>query len=382
MIRHLHYLLMNLLLAANIGALLIGGAALWFGFLAAFILSSFVDEAAGEDRSGPDSGSQRLLDAMLNLTLPLLALNVLVLLLVASPAIPDAGARVLAMIGVDLVAARAATGFWSVLGGLLGLGLFIGAAGTNVAHELVHRTNSLVAQITGRWLLAFSFDTTFSIEHVHGHHRNVCTPTDPATARRGEHPLTFALRSTVGGNLSAVRIEAERLKRKGLRPWSPHNRVITGQLMSLTLLIVAWLIGGWGGIALFFLAGVQGKLYLELVNFIEHYGLVRVAGGRIEPRHAWNTYHRISSGLLYNLPRHSHHHMFAAKPFWTLEVEPEGPTYPHGYMTMILISLVPPLWRKTVNPLLADWDNHSASDAERAILARDRALIGTASPAA
>jgi alkane 1-monooxygenase len=381
MIRRLHYLLMNLLLAANIGALSIGGPALWIGFLAAFALSSFVDEAAGEDRSGPDSGSQRLLDAMLYLTLPLLALNLMALLLVASPSVPDIAATALAAIGVDLAAARAATGFWSVLGGLLGLGLFIGAAGTNVAHELVHRTNSLVAQIAGRWLLAFSFDTTFSIEHVHGHHRHVCTPVDPATARRGEHPLAFAVRSTIGGNLSALRIETERLRRKGLGVWSPANRVITGQLMSLTLLVAAWWIGGWGGVALFVAAGVQGKLYLELVNFIEHYGLVRIAGGRIEPRHAWNTYHRISSGLLYNLPRHSHHHMFAAKPFWTLEVEPEGPTYPHGYMTMILISLVPPLWRRTVDPLLAEWDTSYASEAERGVLARDGSLIGTASPA-
>ncbi|MGL5116494.1 MAG: alkane 1-monooxygenase, partial [Beijerinckiaceae bacterium] len=371
MLRHFHYLLMNLLLAANLGALLIGGQALWFGFVAGFVLSSFVDEAAGEDRSAPESGPQRLLEALLFLTLPLLALNLLALLLVASPAVPDAAITVLSAIGIDLVSTRAATGFWSALGGVLGLGLFIGAAGTNVAHELVHRTNSHVAQITGRWLLAFSFDTTFSIEHVHGHHRHVCTPADPATARRGEYPLAFFVRSTIGGNISAVRIETDRLRRKGLGVWSLNNRVITGQLMSLTLLLFAFAIGGWGGGALFALAGIQGKFYLELVNYIEHYGLVRAPGARIEARHAWNTYHRISSGLLYNLPRHSHHHMFATKPFWTLEIEPEGPTYPHGYMTMMIMSLVPPLWRKTVDPLLAEWDRSAASDPERAMLARE-----------
>ncbi len=230
----------------------------------------------------------------------------------------------------------------------------MGAAATNVAHELVHRLHSPASMAVGRWLLAFSFDTTFSIEHVHGHHRQVCTPADPASARRGEHPLAFAIRSTVQGNISAARIEAERLRRKGLPLWSLHNRIVTGQLMSLALLAAAWALGGFWGAAAFAVAGVQGKMYLELVNYIEHYGLVRAPGGRIEPRHAWNTYRRISSALLYNLPRHSHHHMFAAKPFWTLEAEPGGPTYPHGYMTMILISLVPPLWRA---PSIRCWRN-------------------------
>jgi alkane 1-monooxygenase len=198
----------------------------------------------------------------------------------------------------------------------------------------------------------------------------VCTPADPATARRGEHPLAFAVRSTVQGNLSAARIEAERLGRKGLPPLSRHNRIITGQLMSLTLLAAAFALGGPWGAAAFIAAGVQGKLYLELVNYIEHYGLVRVPGARIEPRHAWNTYRRVSSALLYNLPRHSHHHMFATKPFWSLEAEPDGPTYPHGYMTMILIALVPPLWRRTVDPLLDRWDREMASPRERELIAR------------
>jgi hypothetical protein len=164
------------------------------------------------------------------------------------------------------------------------------------------------------------------------------------------------------------------LRRKKLGLWSLHNRMITGQLMSLTILAFAFAIGGvWAAIA-FIIVAIQGKLYLELVNFIEHYGLVRVPGKGVEARHAWNTYKLISSGLLYNLPRHSHHHMYAAKPFWTLEKEPEGPTYPYGYMTMILISLVPPVWHRVVDPLLAEWDQTSASDGERAILMKEGLL--------
>ncbi|MGL4242841.1 MAG: alkane 1-monooxygenase, partial [Beijerinckiaceae bacterium] len=279
-------------------------------------------------------------------------------------------------IGIDIEAARAASGPWSLLGALLAFGLFVGAAATNVAHELVHRVNSAYSLITGRWLLAFSFDTTFSLEHVYGHHRNVGTDADPATARRGEYPLAFFVRSAIGCNLAANRFERQRLARKGLPYWTMQNRVITGQLMSLSILAIGFLLGGLWGVAVLVLSAVQGKMYLELVNYIEHYGLVRAPGATIESRHSWNTYRRISSALLYNLPRHPHHHLFATKPFWMLEPEPGAPTYPHGYMSMIIISLIPPLWRRTVDPLLEQWDQTMASDAERAILVRDGTLIG------
>jgi fatty acid desaturase len=378
LMRHLHYGLMNALLLLNLVVLLTGGAALWLGFAAAFLLATLVDEAAGEDVSIRADVPYGFLNLMLFTTLPLIALNILALALLFGSGSSLGLVSLLLGTGIDVEAARTASGFWSLLGALMGTGLFVGSAATNVAHELTHRTQSPAAMITGRWLLAFSFDTTFSIEHVHGHHRHVCTPTDPASSRRGEYPLAFFLRSTLRGNISAWRIEAERLRRKGHKLFSPANRVITGQCMSLAILAAAFGIGGGWGLAAVMIVGVQGKLYLELVNFIEHYGLVRTPGGRIEARHSWNTYKMVSSAMLYNLPRHSHHHMFAAKPFWALEEEPEGPRYPYGYMTMILMSLVPPLWNGIVDPLLEQWDRSSASEAERRILAQD----GTLSPSA
>jgi Fatty acid desaturase len=377
-VRHIHYSLMNILLLLNLAVLTVGGAAIWLGFVAAFLLSSLVDEAAGEDLSPPETGDHGFLNAMLFLSLPLVFLNFVAFVLLFGTGSAFGLVSALLTIGIDIEAARAATGLWSYLGALMAMGLYIGSAATNVAHELTHRTDSPVAMGTGRWLLAFSFDTSFSIEHVYGHHRHVCTPVDPATSRRGEYPLAFFFRSTWHGNISAWRIESERLNRRKLPVWSLQNRFLTGQLMSLALLVVAFWLGAWWGVAAFVMAGIHGKLYLELVNFIEHYGLVRVAGGRIEPRHAWNTYHALSSGLLYNLPRHSHHHMFATKPFWSLEQETGGPTYPHGYMTMILFSLVPSLWNRIVDPLLAEWDRSFATEEERALIAPTLTPVSTA----
>ncbi len=368
LLRNAHYALMNVMLVLNLVCLLTGGMALWVGYASALVLSTIVDEAVGDDRVKQAGAPVMFLNAMLYLTLPLIALNLLALSLLFGSGDAYGLVAGLGVLGFDIPAARASSGFWTLLGALAGTGLFIGGAATNVAHELVHRTDSRAAMLTGRWLLAFSFDTAFSIEHVYGHHRTVCTPVDPATSRRGEYALAFFVRSTVFGNLSAWRIERARLKRRELSILSFQNRFITGQLMSLTLLALAFAIGGGWAVLAFVITGVQGKLYLELVNFIEHYGLVRVPGTTVEPRHSWNTYRMISSGLLYNLPRHSHHHRYATKPFWTLEEEPDGPNYPYGYMTMILVSLVPPLWHRIVDPRLAEWDAHSATPAERALL--------------
>ena len=109
------------------------------------------------------------------------------------------------------MANRAATSTAELMGAGLIVALFYGAAGINAAHELSHRTNSTYDQAVGRWLLAFTFDTTFPIEHVGGHHKNVGTLADPATARRGEYVLAFVVRSTAGCFHNAFQIERDRL---------------------------------------------------------------------------------------------------------------------------------------------------------------------------
>ena len=74
--------------------------------------------------------------------------------------------------------------------------LFVGILGTVPGHELVHRKNKFDLFI-GNWLLAFSWDCTFAIEHVQGHHRDVCLDEDPASAKRGENIYLFILRATI-----------------------------------------------------------------------------------------------------------------------------------------------------------------------------------------
>lgn len=363
--RILHYSLMSVLLVFNLACLVAGGHALWLGFAAAVFLSTIIDEAAGDDLSDTArlGAPVWLFNAMLYATLPLLALNCL-----AFAALIGGGPLDLSAFGLGSSDVRAATSAFDLIGGVLALGLLLGSAGINVAHELIHRTGDKRALNIGRWLLAFSFDTSFAIEHVYGHHRNVATEADPATARRGEYLLAFVWRSLTEGNRSAWKIETGRLEQKGLAIWSVSNRMLTWQLASLVLLAGWWILGGWMGVLIAIVSGAMGKFYLEAVNYIEHYGLVRVPGSPVEPRHSWNCYHGVTNGMLYNLARHSHHHRFAAKPFWKLEVEPDGPEMPHGYMTMIIASLIPPVWQALMTPRLEVWDRDMASPAELALL--------------
>ena len=370
LVLHARFFSMNALLLINIIALCLGGGWLWGSFLFALFMTTIVDESVGDDATPFGPAWTGFLNAQLYLILPLLCLNVVLYAYMWGTGDGLGLGTLASALGVDLDAARAATGWWSLLGGSAALGLLIGGAGTNVAHELVHRTNDRFAMFVGRSLLGFSFDTSFSIEHVYGHHIHVGTLADPATARRGEYVLRFALRSIIEGNISAWHIEAARLARRNLALWSLHNRWLRGQLYSLFILLVCFMLGGVAGMLAFIICGIQGKLYLELVNYIEHYGLVRVPGQRVEPRHAWNCSRLVSSAVLFNLPRHSHHHMFAGKPFWQLDCEIDAPTMPFGYKTMIILSLSPRLWHRFMDPRLAEWDKRFANDEERRILAQ------------
>jgi len=221
-------------------------------------------------------------------------------------------------------------------------------------------------------LLAFSFDTSFAIEHVYGHHRYVATAADPATAPRGRNVYAHIGISTVKGNASAWHIEAARLAKRGKRTWSLANRFLRGHAMSVGLLAGAGLVGGARGAAFFAMCALGGKALLEIVNYMEHYGLVRAPTTPVEPRHSWNTNRRISSWAMFNLTRHSHHHAHGEVPFHALEPYPEAPMMISGYLSTIVIAMVPPLWHRLMRAKLADWDRRHA-------IAEERALVATSS---
>jgi len=232
--------------------------------------------------------------------------------------------------------------------------------------------------LIGRWLLAFSFDTSFAIEHVYGHHRYVSTREDPATAPRGRNVYFHILASTLKGNLSAWQIEKKRLQRKGHALFGWRNALLRGHLMSALLVLAAWAMGGVVA-ALFFVAcALWGKALLEIVNYMEHYGMVRNPATPVQPRHSWNSNRRISSWTMFNLTRHSHHHAQGEVPYQDLQPFPDAPMMIGGYLTTIIVAMIPPLWHRLMTPKVLAWDRDYATAEERELAAQANARSGIA----
>jgi fatty acid desaturase len=264
----------------------------------------------------------------------------------------------------NILAAKANTSIVQYLILVPFVGLTIGVIGTVTGHELTHRTWDKMSMLIGRLLLSYSFDASFSIEHVYGHHRYVSTKDDPATAPRGRNVYTHMIISTIKGNVSAWEIEQARLAKKGQGLFSIHNVAIRGYAMSVALVVVAYLIAGWAGVIFLVASMLGGKATLEAVNFKEHYGMVRNPQTSVQPRHSWNTNKRASSWAMFNLTRHSHHHAQGEVPYHELKPFMDSPMMIGGYLTTMAVALCPPLWNKLMIPKVLEWDQKYASQEE------------------
>jgi alkane 1-monooxygenase len=378
--KYLRFLGAYLFALVTVTGLLLGGAWMWLGFVVIYGAMIFGDGILGDTFDEPAYRHTRLLNSLLYLTLPVLFGLCLVLAWMAGAGdLLGLGAALQSTLGVDLFANRAATMPWHWIGGILSVGITFAALGTNIGHELTHRTTDRAAMVAGRWLLALTFDAEFAIEHVYGHHRRLATPADPATARRGEHFYLYLLRSVTGQSLSAFDLERQRLHTLGHGTWSLHNRYLRGWLMSAAIVAAFWLAAGPVGALVFVLSALAGRSVLEAVNYFEHYGLVRDPELPVEPRHSWNSNKRLSNVVLFNLARHSHHHAEGDAQFWQLRSYRDAPTLPYGYLTcMLLVFLLPGWYRNRMTPLLLEWDRRHATPAERRLAAAANRQSGVA----
>jgi alkane 1-monooxygenase len=255
------------------------------------------------------------------------------------------------------------TGAWFVAShdlswsGLLALSLIVGAIsgyGINTGHELGHKKEQ-ADRIAARIVLAVPFYGHFSMEHNVGHHAQVATPEDSASARFGESIYRFAQREIPGGIRRAWRLEGERLQRRGSGKWSWQNEIL--QSYALSLLLYGVLLYGFGPVILPFLLIQLAFAWWQLTsaNYIEHYGLLREKGpdGRYErcqPHHSWNANHLASNLVTFHLERHSDHHAYAARRYQSLRHFDDVPQLPSGYFGMFLLAYVPVLWRRVMDP--------------------------------
>ncbi len=246
--------------------------------------------------------------------------------------------------------------FVEILGKTLSMGLLCGILGINLGHELGHRSGRKDIIFSKLFLLS-SLYMHFYIEHNRGHHKRVGTHQDPASARYGESIYFFWLRSIVGSYFSAWKLELDRLRSKGLSPFSIRNEMVQIHCIELVFLALVLFLFGLKSMILFITASVLGILLLESVNYIEHYGLgrrIREDGSFVKTLHchSWNSDHVLSRILLFELSRHSDHHYKASKKYQVLNHHDESPQMPTGYAGMIILALFPPLWFKVMHPIL------------------------------
>jgi alkane 1-monooxygenase len=270
------------------------------------------------------------------------------------------------------LAVQPGTGGWAVAGLVVTVGN-INGFGINTAHELGHKPGRLQ-----RWLAKIALAPVayghFYVEHNRGHHRKVATPEDPASARMGESFWVFLPRTIIGSLISAWDIEKRRLEKSGKGVWNLDNDNL--QAWGLTVLLfgalTVWL--GWFALLFLLLQAYYGASLLEVVNYVEHYGLLRSKGAdgrpeRCTPAHSWNSDHVVNNLILYHLQRHSDHHDNPTRPYQALRHLDESPQLPAGYAALILLSYVPPLFFRVMDPLVV---KHYRGDLHKANLQPSR----------
>lgn len=321
------------------GATLFVGIALggWFTFLTplvVFVLLPVIDELVGHDLAdtAEEGADSTHFDGVVRLWAPAQAVFLAGALAFLTWGGPTAVEGVGVVISLSLV----------TVGGAI-----------NAAHELMHR-KSAFDRALAEFLMTTATYTHFCIEHVHGHHRNVSTPLDPASSKVGQSVYAFYPQAVVGSLKSAWSIESSRNERRGVSWFTWRNRLTRYVVDVVAIYAVIGLVFGWVGLAVMAVQSVIAFSLLEVINYVEHYGLQRneVAPGRyekVQPRHSWNANHRISNWWLFNLQRHADHHANASRPFHNLRAIEEGPQLPFSYPTAIVCSLVPPLWHRIMD---------------------------------
>lgn len=331
-------------LTAGVG-LVLGGWTVWITLVLVYVAIPLVDQWLGpDDRALPRRAAQE--QSRVDLTRG--ELGVLWAVLPVQLAL---------LVGLALVWSRPDVAMWERLGWIASVGLSAGGLGITVAHELIHRQDR-GSRWVGRALLLTVLYMHFAIEHLRGHHQRVGTDEDGASARLGQSLYAFIPSGVARQWVSAWRLEARRLSKRGLSAWSIRN-----EMLVMTALQVLWLAGiaaFAGPLVMVAFVGVAfvAVMLLETVNYVEHYGLRRRIdeSGRIEPvraMHSWNSDQQVSRALLFELPRHTDHHMNAGRPYASLQSVAGAPQLPAGYPTMVLLALLPPLWFKVMDPRVA-----------------------------
>ena len=311
----------------------------WYPVFWIFGLIPLLDYAVGRDTANPDEATET----------PVMQrqLYYRVLTLLAVPI------QVLLLAWAGWVFVHGDLGFWGRLGWLVSMGVVSGINAINIAHELIHRHGRLEPWAGGVLLSLVAYGG-FKVEHVRGHHVHVSTPQDASSSRYGQSLYAFLPHAWKWNFLNAWRLEAERLQRRGLPALHWRNELIWWYGLSLVIAAVMTWTFGWLGLLFFAGQSFVAFTELEIINYVEHYGLHRrrQADGRFERtthQHSWNSSYLVTNLFLFQLQRHSDHHAHPARRYQVLRHFDDSPQLPGGYAAMVVLALIPPLWRRVMD---------------------------------
>ena len=242
---------------------------------------------------------------------------------------------------------------YEIIGLIFSLGILLATNAINVAHELGHRKNILDRNLSKLLFLPCLY-MHFYLEHNLGHHKNVGTQEDPATARYNQNLFHFWIESVIKQYFNAWVIQLRLLSMEKRSFFSVKNDMFFYTIFQIVYLIFLFQIFGLMGMVYGIIVAVISFLFLETINYIEHYGLKRkkLPSGRyerVEKFHSWNSNHIVGRIVLYELTRHSDHHYKSNKKYQILENINESPQLPFGYPTSMLLAIFPPLWFYIMN---------------------------------
>lgn len=242
---------------------------------------------------------------------------------------------------------------YEFVGLITSMGIVLAVNGINVAHELGHRQNTNERYL-GKALLLPALYMHFYIEHNFGHHLHAATKEDPATARYNQSVYSFWVTSIFRQYVSAWKIQKKLLINNNLDSMSLKNDMLWYSFLQVIYLSTVYITFGSSGFQFALFSAIIGFTLLETVNYIEHYGLLRLktTSGRYErvkEIHSWNSNHVIGRIVLYELTRHSDHHYKTSKKYQILDCHDDSPQMPYGYPTSMVLSLIPPLWYSIMN---------------------------------
>ena len=260
----------------------------------------------------------------------------------------------------------------------LAMALYFGQVSHPNAHELIHRPGRWLRRLGAAIYVSLLFGHHVSA-HLRVHHVHVATRRDPNSAPRGMGFWRFWGRAGPGSFRAGLRAEtaARRRRMRGradLRAgpdWRhPYVAWIGGALLCLG---IAWALAGPAGVAIYLGLAIYAQAQILLADYVQHYGLRRAenGAGRAEPagpRHSWNARPWASAAMMLNAPRHSDHHLNPGRVFPALRLDPAAmPVLPYSMPVMAVIALWPPLWRRVMDPLVAQWAQAEAPRPEAAV---------------